>query len=162
MTRVLYPGSFDPVHIGHVEVVETAARLFDEVVVATMHNPEKAGGFFPLETRLDLLRESFAHLPNVEVVARTGLLVDVATELGADFVLKGIRSAADLDIELQMANTNRTVAGTDTLFLPASAAHSFISSRFVREVAGAGGDVSKLVPVAVQRRLRANHQEVAP
>jgi pantetheine-phosphate adenylyltransferase len=153
VTRVLYPGSFDPVHNGHVEVVGTAARLFDEVVVATMHNPEKAGGFFPLDVRLALLRDTFASLGNVEVVARSGLLVDVATELRVDFVLKGLRSAADFDIEMQMAHTNHAVARTETLFLPTTPATSFISSRFVREIAGAGGDVSSLVPAAVQRQL---------
>lgn len=153
MTRVLYPGSFDPVHNGHVEVIETAARLFDEVVVAILGNPDKAGGMFEFPERVAMMAETCAPHANVVVVHRDRLLVEVAHEFAVDMVLKGLRGAADFDIELQMAGMNRAVGGTTTLFLPASAPLAFISSRFIREIAGAGGDVSMLVPPAVNRRL---------
>jgi len=152
MTRAMYPGSFDPVHVGHVDIVEIAAAAFDEVVVVTMYNPAK-DGFFPLDQRRSLLEGAVAHLDNVTIAAASGLVVDAAAELGADVIVKGIRSATDLDIEIQMAQTNKAVSGVQTLFVPTEPDHSFVSSRFIREIASNGGDVRALVPAAVAEAL---------
>lgn len=158
MPRALYPGSFDPFHIGHVEVVELAARLFGEVVVAVMVNPEKPSGMFALGERIAMAEESLGHLGNVVVASHPGLVVDAWRALDADFVVKGLRSGADLDVEMQMAHTNDAVAGMPTVFLPTTPAHSFVSSRFIREIAKEGGDVSSLVPEPVARRLKDRNQ----
>lgn len=153
MTRVLYPGSFDPLHNGHVEIIETAVSLFGAVVVATMVNPQKDTGLFPLAEREAVMRESLAHLPTVEVVMRHGLVVDLARELGADFIVKGLRSASDFDDEMQMAQMNHAVSGVQTVFMPATSRHAFLASKYVRDIARMGGDVTHLVPGPVARRL---------
>ena len=152
MTRAMYPGSFDPVHVGHVDVVEVAATVFDEVVVVAMYNLEKPG-FFPLEERQALLDETFAHLDNVSTTSATGLVIDAALALQAPVIVKGLRSAADLDIEMQMAQTNKSVTGVQTLFVPTEPEHSFVSSRFIREISSHGGAVDHLVPPAVAKAL---------
>jgi pantetheine-phosphate adenylyltransferase len=154
MAKVLYPGSFDPIHNGHVEIIEAAARLFGDVVVAAMVNREKPGGFFALDERRALIEESLAHLPSVTVEMHSGLVVDAARETGADFVVKGLRTTGDFEGELQMAHMNHAVTGTATVFLPSSPALSFLSSRYIREIAKEGGDVSSLVPAPVARRLK--------
>ena len=153
MTVVLYPGSFDPVHNGHVEIVETAARLFDRVVVAAMRNPQKGEPLFTLEVRQELIAQSFAHLPNVEVTVFSSLVVDLAKQVGADFIVKGLRAVSDFESELQMAQMNRQISGVDTLFIPTTSSHSFLASKLIREIARFGGDVSSMVPVCVADRL---------
>jgi pantetheine-phosphate adenylyltransferase len=154
MPRALYPGSFDPLHIGHLEVVEQAARLFGEVVVAVMANPDKPSGMFTTDERVAMVEASVAHLGNVLVGHHPGLVIDAWKRFDADFVVKGLRSGADLDVELQMAHTNGAVAGMPTVFLPTTPAHSFVSSRYIREIAKEGGDVSSLVPEPVDRLLK--------
>lgn len=154
MPTVLYPGSFDPLHNGHVDVVEQATSLFGRVIVATMVNPGKSGGFFDLEERQAMIEEATAHLAEVEVRAFEGLAVDAARSVGADFIVKGLRTAADFEIEQQMAHTNQAVSGVRTVYLPCRPDLSFISSRFIREIAQYRGDVSHLVPDAVSRRLK--------
>jgi pantetheine-phosphate adenylyltransferase len=153
LPTALYPGSFDPFHNGHLDIVEQATTLFDAVVVATMYNPDKPGGFFTLDERQALIEAAVAHLPNVKVTTFAGLAVDATKAAGADVIVKGLRTGADFEIEMQMAHTNEAVAGVRTVFLPCRPALSFVSSRFIREIAQYGGDVSSLVPPAVARRL---------
>ena len=153
MTVVLYPGSFDPVHNGHVEIVETAARLFDRVIVAAVRNPQKGAPLFTLEERQAMIEESFAHLPNVKVTLFSSLVVDLAKQKGADFIVKGLRAVSDFESELQMAQMNRRISGVDTLFIPTTSSHSFLASKLIREIARFGGDVTSMVPEPVNRRL---------
>ncbi|HCV35237.1 MAG TPA: pantetheine-phosphate adenylyltransferase [Acidimicrobiaceae bacterium] len=153
MTRVLYPGSFDPVHNGHLEMVETAAGLFDEVVVAALINPSKGDGLLALEDRMALLDECFDHLDNVETRKFDGLVVDLAVDVEADFIIKGLRAVSDFESELQMAQMNAAISGVQTLFLPTATRRSFLASRLIREVVRLGGDVSDMVPEPVLRRL---------
>jgi len=153
MTKVLYPGSFDPLHNGHLDIIEVAAKHFDEVVVATVRNPQKTGGLFELEEREAMIVESVAHLGNVTVTNFSSLTVDLAKELGCDFIVKGLRVVADFESELMMARMNRAVAGIDTLFIPAGAANSFLASNLLREIARFGGDVTSMVPAPVAKRL---------
>jgi len=154
VTCVLYPGSFDPVHNGHVELVETAAALFDEVVVGTLINPSKGGGLFTLEERMDLLDECFEHLSNVRTTMFDGLVVNLARDVGADFIVKGLRAVSDFEAELQMAQTNLAISGVHTLFLPSASRRSFLASGLIREVARLGGDVGDMVPGPVHQRLQ--------
>jgi pantetheine-phosphate adenylyltransferase len=153
VTRVLYPGSFDPIHTGHIELIEVAARLFDEVVVAAITNPQKGTGLFDLAERQAMIAESVAHLPNVSITSFGSLVVDLAREIEADFIVKGLRAVSDFESELQQAQTNLAISGVHTVFLPSATTHSFVASRLIREVARLGGDVSSMVPPSVARRL---------
>ena len=156
MPRVLIPGSFDPVHLGHIDVFEQAAELFGTVVVAVMHNHEKSSGLFPVDERVALVHASADEAgigDQVEVIVHAGLAVQAAAIAGADFIVKGLRTAADFEIEQQMALTNHSVTGVRTVYLPCRADRGFISSRFVREIARYGGAVSHLVPGPVADAL---------
>ena len=153
-TRVLYPGSFDPVHNGHIEIITTAAGLFDEVVVAAMRNPSKGRGEFSLDDRETMIREALPDLGNVTITSFSSLVVDLAKEIEADFIIKGLRAVSDFEAELQMAQMNNAVSGVHTLFIPSASTSSFLASKFVREIARFGGDVSSMVPDGVNRRLR--------
>jgi pantetheine-phosphate adenylyltransferase len=152
MRRAVCPGSFDPVTNGHLDIVERASRMFDEVVIAVGVNPAKQG-LFTGEERMDLLREVTAGLGNVTVGSFSGLLVDFCREAGVHVVVKGLRAVSDFDYELQMSQMNHGLAGVETLFMPTNPLYSFLSSSLVREVATYGGDVSGLVPAAVLTRL---------
>lgn len=152
--RCLCPGSFDPVTNGHVDIVERAAELYDEVIVAVLHNPAKRGAF-ALAERLELLAEATAHLDNVAIEEFSGqLLVDVCKQVRAQAIVKGLRSGTDFAYELPMARMNRHLTGVETVFLPGDPRFEHVSSSLVKEVAGLGGDVSALVPAPVWERLR--------
>ena len=154
MPIALYPGSFDPIHNGHVEIVETAARLFDKVVVAAVRNPQKGEPLFSLEDRQALICEAFAHLDNVEVTLFSSLVVDLANQIGAHFIVKGLRAVSDFESELQMAQMNRSISGVDTLFIPTTSSHSFLASKLIREIARFGGNIDSMVPTCVADRLK--------
>jgi pantetheine-phosphate adenylyltransferase len=153
MTVGLIPGSFDPFHNGHLEVVERASHIFDEIVVAAIRNPQKSEALFDLDERRDMIAESLAHVKNVRIVSISGLLVNVAKDVNATAIVKGLRAISDFESEMQMAQMNRSLSGVETLFLPSSSTYSFIASRLIREVARYGGDVSAFVPAAVAKRL---------
>jgi pantetheine-phosphate adenylyltransferase len=154
MPRALIPGSFDPVTFGHLDVIERTARLFDHVIVAAVGNPGKAPPLFTLAERQQMLADVTGHLPNVEIDAFEGLLVDFALARGVDAFVKGLRAVSDFDVELQMAQMNERMSGIATLFFPTAPEHSFLSSSLVREVARFGGDVSSMVPAPVAQRLK--------
>jgi pantetheine-phosphate adenylyltransferase len=149
----LFPGSFDPFHNGHLEVVERATRLFDEVVVATLRNPQKSQALFDLSERQEMLEEALSHLPGVRIVSVSTLVVTVARDVGATAIVRGLRAVSDFENELQMAQMNRELSGVETIFIPTSSTHSFVASRLVREIARFGGDVSPFVPKIVAQRL---------
>src|SRR4051812_30816049 len=154
VTKVLYPGSFDPFHNGHRELVETAAYLFDTVVIAAMRNPQKGKPLFDLDDRREMILESMAHVDNIRVVQFSKLVVDVAKDVGADFIIKGLRAVSDFEAEMAQAQVNLNVSGVHTVFLPSASASSAIASKYIREIARFGGDVSSMVPKPVARRLR--------
>ena len=159
MTRVLYPGSFDPIHNGHRELVETASFLFDEVVVGAIRNPQKGEGLFTLEERKEMIRESLIHLPNVTVVSLSTLVVEVAKEVKADFIIKGLRAVSDAESEITQAQMTLAISGIHTVFIPSASASSFLASKLIREVARLGGDVSDMVPDPVAKRLKERFPE---
>jgi pantetheine-phosphate adenylyltransferase len=149
VTLALYPGSFDPFHNGHLEIVERAARIFDEVVVAALRNPQKSQARFDLDARRRMIEESISHLDNVRFVAMSKLVVEVAEEIGATVIVRGLRVVSDFESELQMAQMNRELSGIETVFIPTSSSHSFLASRLLSEVATYGGDISPFVPKPV-------------
>jgi pantetheine-phosphate adenylyltransferase len=158
MTRAVCPGSFDPVTRGHLDVIGRAAALVEEVVVAVGANRSKRAWFAPDE-RVAMLEEACAEWKNVRIALFDGLLVDFCRAEGASTVVKGLRSAADFDYELPMAQMNAHLSGVDTLFLATAPAWSFVSSSLVREVAGLGGDVSAFLTPAVAERVKARAAE---
>ena len=145
MKTMLFPGSFDPVTLGHLDVIFRAHRLCDEMVVAVMHNPDKRGAI-DVYTRVELMRKACAAYPNVRVIAHDGLLVNCAHEVNADAVIRGLRPIGDFDVEYQMAQINRLIGGVETLFIPTAPQTASISSSIVRQVAQFGGTLEGLVP----------------
>jgi pantetheine-phosphate adenylyltransferase len=162
MRLAICPGSFDPLTVGHVDLVGRAAALFDRVVVAILVNSDKSPLFTQAE-RVAIVREVFAPVKNVDVEAFDGLLVDYADRRGAVAIVRGLRSATDTDYELSMSLMNRHLKpSVDTVFLPTAASVAHVSSRLVKEVWRLGGDVGGLVPPAVEARLRAMRAVNAP
>lgn len=158
MPRIaVYPGSFDPITLGHVNIVSRGLTVADGVIVAVARNISKAG-LFSIEERIEMAEETFRHTPGVTIETFDGLLVDYARQRGAALILRGLRAVADFEYEYQMANMNRRLApGVETLFLMAAPDTFYVSSRLVKEVSALGGDVSGLVPQPVVARLRARH-----
>jgi pantetheine-phosphate adenylyltransferase len=160
MRRAVCPGSYDPATNGHLDIIERAAKLFDEVVVAVGVNKSKKG-LFTTEERIDMLREITAKLPNVRVESWSGLLVDYCRENDISAVAKGLRSVSDFDYELQMAQMNRELSGLETLLMANNPAYGFVSSSLVKEVAALGGDIEHLVPPIVFKRLNEKYSDRA-
>lgn len=156
--KAVCPGSFDPVTYGHLDIIERAAGLFDEVVVAVGRNSAK-NYVFDTDERVALLREATADFGGVTVLALSGLLVEFCRAQGAGVIVKGLRFASDFDFELQMAHMNQALTGIETVLLPSSARWATVSSTMIREVASFGGDVSQFVPEAVARRITARIQQ---
>lgn len=153
--RAIYPGSFDPVTNGHLDVVDRARKLFDEVIVAVAHNDQKQP-LFTLEERLDLLRTTIGHLDKVEIAPLDGLLVDFAVARQAIAVIRGLRAVSDFEFEFQMALMNRKLEATvETIFLMPKEEYTYLSSRIVKEIARLGGDVGEFLPGPVAAALRA-------
>ena len=153
MSGAVCPGSFDPVTLGHIDVFERAAAQFDELIIAVLTNPNKAG-MFDVAERIAMIEESTAHLPNVRVEAGSGLVVDFVRARGLTAIVKGLRTGTDFEYELQIAQMNKHIAGVDTFFVATAPRYSFVSSSLAKEVATLGGDVSELLPEPVNRRLR--------
>ena len=149
MRRAIYPGSFDPVTNGHLDVIERARKLFDEVIVAVAHNDQKQP-LFTLTERLELLRETIGEYANVKVAPLDGLLVDFATKKNAAAVVRGLRAISDFEFEFQMALMNRKLeANVETIFLMPKEEYTYLSSRIVKEIARLGGDINQFVPACV-------------
>ena len=145
----IYPGTFDPITLGHVDVVRRGLKLFERIVIGIADNPDK-GPMFDVQTRLDMVNAVFADEPNVEAVRFSGLLVELAHDYQADAILRGLRAASDFEYEFQMATMNRRLdERIETVFVMAREDYTFVSSRFIREISKMGGDVSALVPAAV-------------
>lgn len=152
MRRAVCPGSFDPVTNGHLDIIERASKMYDEVVVGVLVNQTKSG-LFPIPERIEMLREVTKPYPNVSVESFTGLLVDFCVAHDIPVAVKGLRAVSDFDYEQQMAQMNHRLAGVETVFVVTNPLYSFLSSSLVKEVAKYGGDVSALVPDTVLRRM---------
>jgi pantetheine-phosphate adenylyltransferase len=152
------PGSFDPLTMGHVDIIERASRLFDRIVIAVAVNIEKAP-LFTVDERVAIIRDVFADRPNVEVDTFSGLLVEYAGRRGASVIIRGLRAVSDFEYEFQMALMNRHQApGIETTFMMPAEQYTYISSRLIKEVFALGGQIDGLVPAVVEQRLHAKQQ----
>lgn len=146
MKRAIYPGSFDPVTFGHIDMIERSAKIVDELVVAVLNNSAK-NPLFSVEERVSMLKDITSHVPNVKIQFFDGLLIDYAKKIGATIIIRGLRAVTDFEYELQIAQTNRIVSSEiDTVFLTPSLEYAYLSSTIVKEVASYGGDISHFVP----------------
>lgn len=152
-TRAVYPGSFDPVTNGHIDLIERSAALFDTVIVGVLSNTEKSP-LFSAEERVEMLKEAIKDLQNVTVTFFAGLLVDFVEQIGASVIVRGIRAVSDYEYELQMALMNRRLSNrVETVFMLPAEAYSFLSSKLVKEIAQHGGSIQEFVPPGVEKRL---------
>ena len=154
MVRAIYPGSFDPVTYGHIDIITRSSKLADELVIGVLKNNSKRP-LFSVEERVKMLEEVTKELPNVKIVPFNGLLVDFARQIEANAVVRGLRAITDFEYELQMAQTNHKLApDVETLFLTTNLQYSYLSSTIVKEVATFGGDISQFVPEVVMNRIK--------
>jgi pantetheine-phosphate adenylyltransferase len=151
--RAIFPGSFDPITNGHLDVVQRGIRLFDDLIIAVGRSPQKDELFTPDE-RVQMIKELVTGMPGVMVESFNGLTVEYAASRGATVILRGLRNLTDVQYEFQLALMNRSVAGIETIFIMTSEEYGFTSSTLIREVASLGGDVSKLIPISVYERLK--------
>ena len=151
MKRAIFPGSFDPITLGHTDVINRALPLFDEIIIAVGINADKKY-MFSLEERLNFIKESYIDIPKIKVETYSGLTIDFCTKINADFILRGLRNPADFEFEKAIAQTNRKLSKIETVFLLTSSDTSFISSSIVRDVLRNGGDISSLVPKSVSKK----------
>lgn len=152
-SKAVYPGSFDPLTNGHLDVIRRSAAVFEVLTVAVVVNPQKREPMFTLDERKAMIRECTSGLPNVEVMDFSGLLADFVRQIGADVIVKGLRVVSDFESELSTALMNRSLSGVDTMFLMSDAKYSFVSSSLIKEVFFLGGDVSGYVPDPVLRTM---------
>lgn len=153
MKKAIYPGSFDPVTLGHLDIIERSSRLVDHLIVGVLNNSTKTP-LFSVDDRVNMLREVTAHLPNVEILSFSGLTVDFATKHDVQCIVRGLRAVTDFEYELAMSQTNRVAApNIDTIFLNTSLEYSYLSSSIVKEMAMYGGDISKFVPNQIIDRV---------
>lgn len=151
MKKAIYPGSFDPVTYGHIDIIERASDIFDELIVAVLNNKAKTP-LFSVDERVNILNEVLSGLPNVKILSYEGLLVDFAVSVGAGVIVRGLRAVTDFEYELQLAQTNSVLnGGVDTIFLTTSLKYAYLSSSTVKEVASYGGNISKFVPPYVEK-----------
>jgi len=148
MKRALFPGSFDPITLGHLDIIERSVSLFDEIVIGVGTNSDKKQ-MFPLKKRIVFIKETFADYKNISVSQYEGLTIEFCKEVKADFIIRGLRNTADFEFEKAVALTNRALSGIETVFLLTTAKTSFISSSIVREIISNKGDYSQLVPDSV-------------
>jgi pantetheine-phosphate adenylyltransferase len=155
MTKAVYPGSFDPITNGHLDVIERACRVFDEVIVAVSGSPSNTAkhGLFTINERVEMLSEVTTHLDGLQVTSFSGLLVEFCRHTNSNAVVKGLRALSDFDYEMTMAQMNARM-GIETVFVPASPKYSYLSSSLMKEVVALGGSVTGLVPEIVERRLK--------
>lgn len=155
MRTAVYPGSFDPVTNGHLDIIQRASRIYDKLIVGVLNNPSKKTPMFSVEERIDLIRSVTADIPNVEVDSFTGLLVDFAKAKGAQVIVKGLRTVADFEYEFQMALLNKALNPEyETVFLMTDTKYSYISSSMVKELAGFKGDLTGLVPGEIIEKIK--------
>ena len=152
----IVPGSFDPITFGHLDIIKRGAKLFDEIVVAIGDNPDKKA-LFSVHERIELIKYCLKGIENVRVESYSGLTVDFADKIGATTILRGLRNAHDMQYEAQIAITNKSVSGIETMFLITSPEHAFTSSTLIRQVAAMGGDVNPFVPAEVAKRIKSRH-----
>jgi pantetheine-phosphate adenylyltransferase len=157
--RAIFPGTFDPITNGHLDVIERGRKLFDELIVAVGTSPIKGALFSPAE-RVKMIKQILSDKPRVKVESFDGLMVEYAKKKNADVILRGMRSLTDVQYEFRLAMTNRAVAGLETVFIMTSAEYGFSSSTLIRQVASLGGDVSNLIPKIVYDRLRKRFSKI--
>lgn len=159
MRRAIYPGSFDPVTNGHLDIIERGAKICDELIVAVLQNKAKTS-LFSVEERVRMLNEVTNYLPNVKIVSFDGLLIDFAKQMDAKMIIRGLRAITDFEYELQMAQTNHKLAPeVETVFLTTSLEYSFLSSTTVKEVASFQGDISQFVPKVIEEKIKEKQKE---
>ena len=155
MTKVLYPGSFDPITKGHMNIIEQASNLFDEVVIAVLQNPTKSNGFFTLEERMEIIKELYHKMNNIKVISGTGAAVDIAILYECKAIVRGLRSLSDYDYEVQLSQINKDISNNEvnTVCLFADREYQFISSSIVKEVLNLDKDIARYVHPMVKTRM---------